>query len=230
MKSIKSFLASNWEYIVIGIAVILVMPVLWMKFSGRTEKDIIKVDNPLLTEQVKTLRDENGKLYAQLEQKVYTQAQVTHLLDSVAKTLKIKVKQIKGMDKIVFKTDTIYKNLPSRPIFIVHSGDTAYQVERHDGWNDIVATAGPDSGSIVFRSRDTLVRIEIAKTPIIGPTKRYIYLTNTNPSVQIKEGAAFTIKEKQPWLVIGPYAGYDPFTQKASVGVGITVPIITLKR
>src|SRR5260221_6227267 len=159
--SLKDVLTSNSRTILI-IPILVGMIVFGIyKGCNKPKSETVQVDSPLLLKQVDSFRDINGKLYAKLEEKVYTQAQVSHLLDSVAKALGIRVKTIKGVEKIVYQVDTIYKDLPARPIFIVSNGDTAYQVERHDGWNDIVATAGPDSGSIVFRSRDTLTRIQI---------------------------------------------------------------------
>lgn len=227
--NLKGFLTGSFGAIAIVVTVGLILFGVY-KGCNKPKTETVQVENPLLLRQVDSFRDINGRLYAKLEERVYTQTQVSHLLDSVAKSLGIRVKTIKGVERVVYQTDTIYKNLPSRPIFIVSNRDTAYQVERHDGWNDIIATAGRDSGSIVFRSRDTLTRIEITKSPLIGSTKRYIYLTNTNPSMQIKEGASFTIKEKQPWISIGPYIGYDPFSNRPSIGIGVQFPIITLKR
>src|SRR6267378_3986375 len=224
--NLKSVITSKWTLLGILVGVIVFNTYLHCQKDKPLPE--AQVNNPLLLQKVDSFRDANGKLYAQLEERIYTQAQVNHLLDSMAKVLGIKVKNIKGVERIVYQTDTIYKNLPSRPIFIVSNHDTAYQVERHDGWNDIVATAGPDSGSIVFRSRDTLTRLEISKSPLIGPTKNYIYLTNTNPSNQIREGASFIIKEKQSWLSIGPYIGYDPFSNRLSIGIGAQFPIINL--
>lgn len=225
--NLKDVITSKWLYIAI-------ISVLFIFFVSRTwhkpKSETVQIDNPLLLKQVDSFRDINGKLYAELEQKVYTQAQVSFLLDSVAKALGVRVRTIKGVERVVFKVDTIYKNLPSRPIFIVGNHDTAYQVERHDGWNDIVATAGPDSGSVVFRSRDTLTRIQITKSPLIGQTKNYIYMTNANPYNRISEGASFIVKEKQTWLSIGPYIGYDPFSNRVSIGIGAEFPIINLKR
>lgn len=228
MNSLKSILTSKWTKgaaIVIAIAAITLLV-----FHPKKGEGVQEVKDPLKLEEVKQIRDQNGKLEAQLEQKVYTQVQVTHLLDSVAKVLKVKVKTIRGVERIVLKTDTIYRNLPTRPIFVVGKADTAYQVERHDGWNDIIATAGRDSGSIIFRSRDTISRVEIFKQPLFGSPTHYVYITNSNPYVKTTEGTSFIIKEKQPWLCIGPYGGYDPFLKQGSIGVGVMFPIITLKR
>ena len=110
---------------------------LWKRIWSGPKRDSVQIENPLLLKQVDSLRDINGQLYAKLEQKVYTQAQVTHLLDSVAKALGIRVKTIKGIDRVSIQVDTVYRNLPVKRIY-VYKGDSAYKVERHDGWNDIL--------------------------------------------------------------------------------------------
>lgn len=230
MNSLKEFLGNNWKLLIILLTIILIGIELLRGCKYVSPVETKQVDTALSLHKVDTLRDKNDKLYATLEQKVYTQAQVNHLLDSLAKALGVKVKYIQGAERITVEVDTVYRNIPSHPIIIVHNKDTAFRVERHDGWNDIIATAGPDSGSIVFRSRDTITRVEMVKTPIIGATKRYVYINHANPYVKVDEGASFVIKEKQPWLSIGPYVGYDPFSNRASLGLGVTFPIITLKR
>lgn len=234
MNSVKNFLIDNWKGILLVTLLLLGTLILgnipaWKRLWDEQPK-VDQIDTPLALHKVDSIRDKNDKLYAKLEEKVYTQAQVNHLLDSVAKVLGIKVKYIQGAERITIKVDTVIKNIPSTPVIVEHNKDTAFRIERHDGWNDIVATAGPDSGSIVFRSRDTITRLEVVKVPLIGPTERYVYINHANPYVKVDQGASFKIKEKQPWLSVGPYIGYDPFQNKASIGVGITFPIINFKR
>ena len=220
-----------------GVAVLFVLGVLvggllFWRSCQRTKKEepSQQVQNPLLLKEVDSLRDANGKLYAQLEQKVYTQAEVNHLLDSVAKALGIRVKTIKGVERVVVKLDTVYRKLPADTIYTAGGVISGYKVEKHDGWNDIIATVLGEENSISYSARDTLTRIEVVKNPLFGPAKRYIYQTNSNPAMRIQQGASFTIKEKQPYLSIGPYLGYDPFTNRVDVGIGVTVPLINLKR
>lgn len=231
MNSLKSFLKNNWG-ICLGILCVLLLIVGVFRgcLNVKAPKNVQQVDTALSLHKVDTFRDKNDKLFAQVEQQVYTQAQVSHLLDSVAKALGVKVKYIQGADKYTVQVDTVYRDLPVKRIYVLSANDTAYRVEKHDGWNDIIAVAGPDSGSIVYRSRDTITRYEMVKTPIIGATKRYIYLNNANPYNKIESGASFTIKEKQTWLSVGPYIGYDPFLNKASIGIGVMFPIFNLKK
>lgn len=210
----------------------LIGGLLYWKGCKKTPKggEIQEVQNPLLLKQVDSLRDANGKLYVQLEQRVYTQAQVTHLLDSVAKALGIRVKTIQGVEKVVIKLDTVYRKLPVDTVYMNGGVEVGYKIEKHDGWNDIVATILRDSSSISYKARDTLTRIEVVKNPLFGPTKRYIYQTNSNPAMRINQGASFIVKEKQPYLSIGPYLGYNPFTNKVDAGIGVMIPLINLKK
>lgn len=223
-----NFIKNHWRPLAAVILLILIIGL--VKFWPRPKPvDHTKiVDNPLILKQVDSFRDKNDKLYSKVEQEMYTQAQVSHLLDSVALAMGVKVKRINGVEKVVFRDSIVYRD--TGKLVILNNGDTAYKVEKHDSWNDIVAVAGKNTGYIKAYIWDSLTRIDISKTSLFKPTIHQIYLNHSNPSIKTIEGASFTVKEKQPWLVIGPYLGYDILHNQVGVGLSATIPILTLKR
>lgn len=192
---------------------------------------VITKDNLDLLKKVEYLEDKNKNLWAEVKQIVVSKEEADIRNDSLAKALKIKPKFIKGQDIYVFKHDTTFITTSTT---VIRGKDTAYKVEKHDPYVDIVAVAGRDSGSINYSSRDTLTAIHVVKNPLIGRTTRTTYINNKSPYNRIVEGASFTTKEKKVWLSIGPSAhlNYNPFTQRVSGGIGISIqkPIIQFKR
>lgn len=196
--------------------------------KGGDGTDIIP--NPVAMHTLDTMRDANNKLYSQLAQETYNRLQVQAYADSLAKALRVKPQYIQGEDQIVIKDSVIYKSVPSEPIYLERGKDTAYQVEVHDPWVDVVAIAGKDTGSISLKERDTLSRIEVVETPLIGKTKTTIFMGNSNPHDEVLQGASFSIKQKEVFLTIGPGIQYNPFTRKVNVGLSAQLPILKFKR
>lgn len=202
--------------------------ILFLYIMMRQPRVIVQPNSSGLSE-LQHYKDENGKLHSVIQQQqVDFNAEKKVYTDSLAKVLKVKPKQIKGVDNIVVETDTLFYPLATKPI--IRYKDTAYMVVKEDPWIDIVAIAGKDTGSISFKSIDTITRIEIVKNPIIGRSTRIINLSNTNPYNKINQGSSFVVREKQVWLTIGPSVQYSPFSQRVSVGISAQVPIIKLKR
>jgi hypothetical protein len=173
-------------------------------------------------------KDANGKLYTKLQQQEVEKAAYKQRLDSFAKLLKIKPKQIKGEEVVTVVLDTQFVTLPSKVVVVAK--DTLYRIEKHDPWVDVVAIAGRVSGTITLKVKDTFTRLETVKTSWFKPTVRTVYILNKNPYSRASTGSSFTFKEKQIWLTIGPYIGYDPFSRSLSGGISAQVPIIKLKR
>lgn len=177
-------------------------------------------------EEARYYKDINGKLVAMIKQKDISESNMKQLADSLAKALKVKPKYIKGIDTYNSTIEIEYRDTSST---VLIGKDTAYKIEKHDPYVDIIAIAGKDSGSISLKMRDTLTRVEKVKNPLIGRTTREVLLRNASPYTTIQSGYSYTIKEKKVILGVGPYVGID-FRGQPSFGISIQFPIIQIKR
>lgn len=203
-------------------------------FLVRKPKQVTIVGtDPLALQQLKQIKDENNKMYAQIAQQLLERAQADKYTDSLAKALRIEKKNIKTVDKIVTKDSIVYVDNNTKPVF-AHGNDSttivAYSTSFHDAWVDIKAIAGKDTGSIHFTSNDTLTRVETVENHLFKPTEHFVFIGNANPHNEIKQGASFKIQEKKPFLTVGPYIGYDAFSNRFSGGISVQLPIIQIKR
>jgi len=217
--------------------IVLVAIILGILFFGRKNPDPVSVlgqTEPIL-QKAKILKDINDKNSAVITQLVVSDKRDrARIADSVAKVYELKIKQIQGIDKYVYVKDTVFIT-KSTPIFrgsILDSNRNiiGYKVETHDPWIDIVAVAGKDTASIAFSSRDTLLRTEVVKNPLFGAPKRTVIIRNTNPYNSLQSGYSWTTKDKKTFIAIGPAFVWNPITNKFSVGVGISLPLIQIKR
>lgn len=224
LNKLESYLSAHTKTFLIIICAILFTYVICRK-----PRTIYKnTRDPAELKTLEQYKDANGKLYTKLQQQEVEKAAYKEHIDSLAKLLKIKPKQIKGEEVLTIVTDTEFIRLPAKVVVIAK--DTMYRVEKHDAWVDIVATAGKSDGSITLKVKDTFTRLETIKTSWFKPTVRNIYILNKNPYSRASQGSSFSIKEKQTWLTVGPYIGYDPFSRRLSGGVSIQLPVIKLKR
>ncbi len=229
--NLKNLVSKTWTYIsehVKGVLLLLLAIAILYILYRPTKQVTITEKSPISLDSLHQIRDINDHLYAEIQQKTLTELEVTKERDSLAKALRTKPKYIKGEDKITIRRDTVFKD--SSKVVIEPTGDTAYKVEHHDRYTDIVAIAGKNSGSIAYSSRDTITRVEIEKTHWFKPTEHTILLNSANPYNTITHGGSFTVKEKTPFLTIGPYIGYDIFSKKLGFGISIQKPIFTIKK
>lgn len=229
--NLKAKITSSWIYRYRGAILLMVCVVLtyFVIKSPRTVTAVVSTDNPLTLQKVEQLRDQNDKLYAKISQITLDKISAAKYIDSLAKALKIEKGNIKSVEKIVTRDSVVYRDTKTEPVY-KDSSLVAYVADFQDAWVHIRATVGKDTGGIMFSSKDTLTRVVTQENHLFRPTEHFVFLGNANPHNEITEGASFSIKEKKTWLSIGPYAGYDPFTQKPSVGISVQLPIIQLKR
>lgn len=222
-----------YEYrnaILFGVICILVF---LMFYKRSTPPIAIASDNTDLMQQVKTLKDANNKAFAQIEQIVLSKQEAEKRADSLATALKIKPKMVQGVTVYTTKVDTFFSVVTS-PVYL-SSGDTAYKVSKHDGYVDIDAVAGKQFGTISYKSKDTVTRVEYVKKPflnlpIFGATTTQIDLRSANPYNTIISGYSWQQEEKRTWLSIGPSVEWNPFTKRVDFGISAQLPIINFKR
>lgn len=228
LTSVWAAIKSFFSKYSVALLIMVVLVLIYLLINKKGVSSIVQVADPVLLHTLDTTRDSNGRLLSTINQVIYDKLQVQAYADSLAKILKVKPKYIQGEDKVVIKDSIVYRNVPSEPVYV--GKDTAYKVEVHDPWLDVVAVAGKDTGSILLKERDTLTRIEVVETPFIGKTKTTIFMGNSNPHDEILQGASFSVKQKEVFLTVGPDFQYNPFTQKVSLGISVQLPILKFKK
>lgn len=212
----------NWAIIILVITIVLLTCL-----RKRPVEPAIPDNTPIL-QRVDQIKDENDKLYAQVQQKVLENAIARKFADSLAKALRVKPKFVRGVDQYVYSVDTVFT---VTPVVTYQNKDTAFTVRKKDLWVDIEANVRTRGQSTLrFSSKDTLTRTEIVKTPLFGATTRYITIRNANPYNVVEKGYSWTVKEKRAWLTVGPYIGYDVLNMRPSIGVSVQLPLIQLKK
>lgn len=186
----------------------------------------IVTPSPVL-EPTKEVIDINNKIHDVITQQVVEKEEQKEYVDSLTKVLKVKEKDLESVTKAASGIDTGFSsntNIEYRP------KDTIYSVHKKDNWIDISAYAGRDSGKILLSLKDTLTYTTLTKSRLFS-TKRYVDIYHSNPYINTTSAYSLSFKEKQPFMIIGPYVGYgyDGQRFRPSIGVAVTVPLIKIK-
>lgn len=182
--------------------------------------------NPVVLSQLQSYKDNEGKLYAKINQQQLDANTAKVYTDSLEKALKLGKSSIKEVDVSVSKDSIVYVDKNTKPVFATDTTNKipiAYFVRFKDAWVDIKATAGKDTGLIQFTDVDTLTRVLVDEKHLFRPTTHTIFLGNSNPHNKIDEGSSFVIKEKVPSVIILPTFSYTPFNSRTKFNVGISI-------
>jgi len=204
-------------------------------YPRKKDPIFITKNNEDLIQKVKYYEDKNGKLVAQLEQKSISEDEAKKRVAELALLLKVKPKNIKDVDKYISKTEVKFVEKPVYvPIVLDNDSNKVkegyYVVEKKDDYINVRAVAGPDTGSISISSVDTLTRVVTRKNKLFKPDEYDVLLTNASPYNKIESGYSFTIKERPVLFDVSLQAGYNPFTRKPYVGIGISKSIFKIKK
>lgn len=183
---------------------------------------------PTLIPEVQQIVDENGRTAALIKQYNMERTSNKSLIDSLAEALRIKPKEIKGIDNYITVVDTIWRD---SIVYIPATNDLdSTIISKRDDYVDILAVGKkqPHQSYINFRlAPDTVVRILSERKPLFGRPSTDVYLRHSNPYYNTVRGNSFTIDHKQPLFSIGISVGYDVIGNRLSIGPTITKPIKT---
>lgn len=226
MQSFKEWIASNKAVLVtIIIYTVIVGGVLLLLFSILPSKKT--TPSSTIIPEVEQIKDANNKTAALIRQYNVERESNQHLIDSLAAALKLKPRQIAGIDRYVTVIDTVWKE---KVVYKPASNDLdSTIITRQDDYVDIVAVGKPQGLSYInFKLRpDTLTRILRERTPLFGRPSTEVYLRHSNPYFQTPQGNSFIFNQKEPLFSIGISVGYDVIGNRLSVGPTITKPIKT---
>lgn len=188
------------------------------------------IPNTKVIPEVEQIKDINDKTAALLQQYNIERINNEELIDSLANALRLKPKQIKGVDNYITEIDTIWRE---KVVYIPAPTELdSTIIRRTDDYVDILAVGKPKGISYInFKlTPDTLTRVLVNKNPLFGRPSTEVYLRHSNPYFQTPKGNSFTIDQKQPLFSIGISVGYDVIGNRMSIGPTISKPIKTFYR
>lgn len=229
LLQIRGFLKTYAKLLLQIICVILLVLVVLLFKKRKQEKLYSQPQDVIVLKELKEVKDRNNKYWSIIQQQMLDELEDKKYKDSLADALGIKPKFIKGRDVYVVKTDTVF-NVETIKIYDSVDNDTTLVVEEKNPWIEITAKVNRKGGEIRYSSKDTINRVVTTKSSLFGGTTTTVRLNNTNPYNKITEGLSYTVKEKQPFLTIGPVVSYDIINKRVSFGVGVQYPLIKFKR
>lgn len=196
-------------------------------------------------QEMKTYKDENGKLHGQVEVLVADKntflATYGQKLDSIAKVLDIKTKNIEQYVQIGIKTTGSIKSRIDTTYVIDTNknnvtGETTldttktYQVNYKDNWMYFSGNIVKDSFIANYNVKDSLTFITYKKKTGflgLGKGKTLMDVTSTNPNASYFGIKGVELKDLKPKRFgIGPYVGFDPITMRPSAGLSVNYNLI----
>ena len=219
VKALIRYLSEKWNNLsdeiklVLGVVsgIILIHLIFWF-FSPKSPEPI--TDSREIPKAEKVII--NNIEYAKTLEKQITIKD--KLIDSMAKALKVKPKQIKGVDRIIIQVDTL---LTTKTVFLPSEDSSV--ISYKDSWVDIKAVGKKEGSSYVnFRlTPDTTSLIRVEKKPLFKQPYTEVYVKHSNPYFNTSGASSLVIKEPKVLFSIGLVGGYDPFQNKAFIGIGI---------
>ena len=213
---------SKIRWWIISIVLLLVLFIL-LALKDCNKQSTFGNKEPATFAPVKTIKDGNGNLLAIIRSHEIKLLESKLLIDSLSHALKVKVAQIKTVDRYIVRTDTIV----NKEINFERSADSVV-ISKKDNYLELRAV-GKDSGLsyLSLHHIDTIYRITVNKTPILKKPYTDIYLRSASPYNRIVSGDAFQAVGRRPILTVGPSVGFGIVTG-INAGISIQVPIVVI--
>lgn len=174
-------------------------------------------------DSVKYYKDINGHLNAKIKSQTVDISKVKGIVDSLSIVLKTKPRNIRNLEVYTLKIDTVITEK-----VIVHNTRDSVLVEKNDKYISLKAIIKDSLGVFHLSHRDTIYRTEIVKPFLFRKAETTIYLRNASPYSKIISGSSFTIKNKKPFLTVGPSFGVDVLSGRPIIGISVQIPVLTL--
>lgn len=175
---------------------------------------------------VQTRVDNNGKLLAVIRSQELKIQENGRLIDSLAAALKVKPEKIKTVDRYIQRIDTVIRTKVVYQRYL-----DSVVIAKKDGYIDLVAV-GRNSGisSISLKHTDTLWRTEVRRTPLFKAPYTEVIMRSSSPYNSIHRGNSFQVKQRKPFVTVGPILCWDIRSQSYTVGLGVQFPLLLFYR
>ena len=193
----------------IGTAIIIILLIRFLPQPAPT--DNTRVIPPVQKIYIK------GEPYAVVNQEEISKRD--HIIDSLSKALKVKPKQIKGVDRIVTRIDTVLVD----GVITEESSDSIV-ITKEDAHVFIQAVKRKsDSAYINFRlTPDTMDIVSVHKDPLFGRGYTKLMIHHTNKYFETTHGSSYRVQDRKVLFNITGSAGYNFINKQVYIGVGIT--------
>jgi hypothetical protein len=206
------------ELILMGITILLLL--LLLKECS-LNKNLAKLNVTPVYKELKGGVTKSGDSFKVIKSIELENSNLKYTIDSLKKELKLPAKtNVVHITSVTTKTDTVLVPVLKE---IEVDGNTVFQLEHKDEWLQLSATFG-NLPEFKVRAIDTL-----SFTSVRGRKETKVYVDNKSPYVSINQGYSYSIRNKKPWLTIGPHVGID-ITGKPTLGVSVQYPLIRLDR
>lgn len=214
---------NKWFKVLIRIIIAAFVIYITISFLSQKSQSVIPDTN--MDSSFRQETDKNGKLIAVINAQELQIISQNKMVDSLARALRLKTRNIQAVDRYIIRTDTIIKD----SVIVTRFEDTVI-FHKKDNYLDLTGFASSEKNWIELKLTDTIFRVENRHTPIFRTPYSQIYLTNANPYSKIVAGNVLKITSPKPMITIGPSFGWDPLSGKIVPAISVQIPVITIYR
>lgn len=223
LNSVLVFIKSNWLLLLIVVCFIcMIVSIEKCSSKSKTLHDldtVKKYEDTSYKSEIKKWKDAYEQEHTRAVNLSVGEIAMQFAMDSVARLLKIKSKQIVSISKISSVLDLHANNIKVVPLIIKIPciSDSISVVKKtdfnwKDQWMNVTGTIGEDSNSINVSGNDTLVKVDYFDRKHWYSSKEwYSDFMNTNPHINVAgyKGLRMAKGNKNWSLGVGGYMGYQ---------------------
>jgi hypothetical protein len=233
----KTWLDNNKRYITFTIGLLLVVGTAIIFFFGKAYKqreEIYQLERDKYKDSIQILQDKTGDIVYKIHESTVYEHSLSEkkTVDSLAKILSIKEKEISNYKQIISKTDFSKATAQIDTIYIDKDSFPVYEYKYRDDFLEYYAIASKDS--LKYNKLlviDSLYLLEASKK-IGKKIFKELTVKNTNPSVVITDlkSLSFETPKEYSKFSLGAHLGYNVFTQQPTISIGLNFDVIRFKK
>lgn len=206
----------HWAIVILGVIAI---------FYIVREKNTVTIPDTISMKPTTVYIDKNGDKRSEIQALTLDRDNFKTQTDSLKKVLKGRA-SIREVVKYETRIDTYFHTKVT--------GDTStgyFYTRKQDDYIDIEVEGNikTNNGIIKVGLKDTITHIDYVQKRFFRSNLRKVNLSSKSPYLTITQGSAIVLKEPKPILVIGPQIGYNPIGKHLTYGIGVTIPVISIK-
>jgi septal ring factor EnvC (AmiA/AmiB activator) len=229
----------DWSTIILIAALALVLTIGWASISNEIEdKRTLRRMESVISEknaELEFFRSQTGKLLAQKNAAELRSKELEEAYPEIYNTLKkdfdIKVKDLKAYIKNEFKATGSGNADINNHYTTIIGGKEATSLSVNDGYLAFEAVVKDSlNAPYTYTYSDTIQQaIAVKKKWILGRERLYGTATLSNPNAKVTGSTNVLINDyRDKRFGVGPFIGYNPFTNGVTIGIGVQYSLIKL--